>query len=150
MTNAVVDTLKDLNEKSVKSAKRVGELNLKTFEELAAKQTKLMNTCFEAGTKNFEALTKAKNPQEFMSLQQEALKGYGEQWLASLRESADVLNAARNELLAIVEEATKAASEGTQKLAEVSKQAFNENMEKANEAMNKVVASAAPAASKKS
>lgn len=145
MSNAVIDTLKDLNEKSVKSAKRVGELNLKTFEELAAKQTQMMNTYFEAGTKNFEALSKAKSPQEFMSLQQEALKGYGDKWLASLRESADVLNAARNELMSIVEEATKAATEGSQKLAEVSKQAFNDNMEKANEAVSKVVASATPA-----
>lgn len=135
----MMDALKEFNEKSMNSAKRVGELNLKTFEKLATKQAQLLNSCFETGTKNFEALSKAKSAQDVFSMQQEVMKSCGEKWMANLREAADLLAATREELLAIAEEATKNTTESTAKITELSKQSFTENMEKANAAMSKAM-----------
>ncbi|PID34465.1 MAG: hypothetical protein CR976_00135, partial [Thiotrichales bacterium] len=83
--------MKQFNDNAMNSAKRVGELNMKTFETLTAKQAEVMNTCFETSSKNVEALSKAKDPQEVMALQQEALKACSEKWIVNVREAADLL-----------------------------------------------------------
>ena len=142
MQNAMMDLMKQFNESAVNSAKRVGELNMKTFETLTAKQAELMNNCFEAGTKNVEALTKAKDPSQAIALQQEALKACGEKWVVSVREAADLLTATRDELVAIAEEAAKSATDTGAKAAELNKQALTDNMAKATEAVEKAVAKA--------
>ena len=105
MQNAMMDLFKQLNDNAMSSAKRVGELNMKTFETLTAKQTALLTSCFEAGTKNADALSKAKDPKEVFAMQQEVLKSCGEKWLANVREAAELLTATRDELVAIAEEA---------------------------------------------
>lgn len=142
MQNAMMDLFKQLNDNAMSSAKRVGELNMKTFETLAAKQTALLSSCFEAGTKNADALSKAKDPKEVFAMQQEVLKSCGEKWLANVREAAELLTATRDELVAIAEEAAKQASQTTEKATELSKQALTDNMEKASAAVEKAMAKA--------
>ncbi|MEZ5537300.1 MAG: TIGR01841 family phasin [Thiolinea sp.] len=142
MQNAMMDLIKTFNDNAMNSAKRVGELNMKTFETLTAKQTELLNTCFETGSKNVEALSKAKDPQEAMALQQEALKACSEKWVVNVREAADLLTATRDELVAIAEEAAKQVAESTEKATELNKQAMTENMEKATAAVEKAMAKA--------
>ncbi len=142
MQNAMMDLLKQLNDSTMSSAKRVGELNMKTFETLTAKQTAMLNSCFENGSKNVDAIVKAKDPQEAFALQQQAVKACGEKWLASVREAADMLTATRDELVAIAEEAAKYASETTEKATELSKQAMNDNMEKASAAVEQAMTKA--------
>ncbi len=142
MQNAMMDLLKQFNDNAMNSAKRVGELNMKTFETLTAKQAEVMNTCFETSSKNVEALSKAKDPQEVMALQQEALKACSEKWIVNVREAADLLTATRDELIVIVEEAAKQVAESSEKAGELNKQALTENMEKATEVVEKAVAKA--------
>jgi|GEM_PF-416314 colicin import membrane protein len=142
MQNAMMDLFKQLNDNAMSSAKRVGELNMKTFETLTAKQTALLSSCFEAGTKNADALSKAKDPKEVFAMQQEVLKSCGEKWLANVREAAELLTATRDELVAIAEEAAKQASQTTEKATELSKQALTDNMEKASAAVEKAMAKA--------
>nr|CAA6822054.1 MAG: Phasin family protein [uncultured Thiotrichaceae bacterium] len=142
MQNAMMDLMKQFNDNAMNSAKRVGELNMKTFETLTAKQSELLNTCVETGTKNVEALSKAKDPQEAMALQQEALKASSEQWVVSVREAADLLTATRDELVVIAEEAAAQVADSSEKAGELNKQALTENMEKATEAVEKAVAKA--------
>ena len=142
MQNAMMDLFKQLNDSALSSAKRVGELNMKTFETLTAKQTQLLTACFETGSKNADAMTKAKDPQEAFALQQEALKACGEKWLANVREAADLLTATRDELVSIAEEAAKYTTETSEKASELSKQALTENMEKATAAVEKAMAKA--------
>lgn len=140
--NAMMDLIKQFNDNAMNSAKRVGELNMKTFETLTAKQTEVLNTCFETSTKNVEAMSKAKDPQEVMALQQEALKACSEKWILNVREAAELLTATRDELVVIAEEAAKQIAESTEKAGELNKQALTENMEKATEAVEKAVAKA--------
>ncbi len=142
MNNAMMDLMKQFNDNAMNSAKRVGELNMKTFEALTAKQTALLSSCFETGTKSADAATKAKDPQAAFALQQEALKTCGEQWLASVREAADMLSVTRDELLVIAEEAAKYTTESSEKASALSKQALTENMEKATAAVEKAMAQA--------
>ncbi|CAA6824795.1 MAG: Phasin family protein, partial [uncultured Thiotrichaceae bacterium] len=140
--NAMMDLMKQFNDNAMNSAKRVGELNMKTFETLTAKQTEVMNTCFETSTKNVEAMSKAKDPQEAMALQQEALKACSEKWMLNVREAADLLTATRDELVVIAEEAAQQVADSSEKAGELNKQALTENMAKATEAVEKAVAKA--------
>ncbi len=142
MNNAMMDLMKQFNDNAMNSAKRVGELNMKTFETLTAKQSALLSSCFETGTKTVDAASKAKDPQEAFALQQEAIKACGEKWLANVREAADMLTATRDELVAIAEEAAKYTTESTEKAAELNKQSMTENMEKATAAVEKAMAKA--------
>lgn len=142
MQNAMMDLMKQFNDNAMKSAKRVGELNMKTFETLTAKQTEVLNSCFETGSKSVEAISKAKDPQEAMALQQEALKTCSEKWVANVREAAELLTATRDELVTIAEEAAKQVAESSEKAGELSQQALTENMAKATEAVEKAVAKA--------
>jgi len=142
MNNPMMEMMKTFNEKSMQSAKRIGELNMKTFEQLAEKQTQMMNSCYESGTKTFDAMTKAKDPKEVVSLQQEAMKECNEKWMANIREAVELLNSTRDELLAISEEAAKNASESTEQMTEYSKQSMAENMEKAQAAVEQAMSKA--------
>ncbi|CAA6824787.1 MAG: Phasin family protein [uncultured Thiotrichaceae bacterium] len=140
--NAMMDLMKQFNDNAMNSAKRVGELNMKTFETLTAKQTEVLNTCFETNSKNVEAMSKAKDPQEAMAMQQEVLKTCSETWIANVREAADLLTATRDELVVIAEEAAKQVADSSEKAGELNKQALTENMAKATEAVEKAVAKA--------
>ncbi|HPQ95421.1 MAG: TIGR01841 family phasin [Thiothrix sp.] len=142
MQNEMMDLVKQFNENAMKSAKRFGELNLKTFETLAAKQSEVVNACFETGSKNVEAMSKAKDPQEAATLQQEAIKACSEKWLANVREAADLLNATREELVAIAEEATKYVTDSAEKAAELNQKTWAANLDKAAEAVEQAVAKA--------
>lgn len=142
MQSAMMDLMKQFNDNAMNTAKRVGELNMKTFETLTAKQSELLNACFETGSKNVEAMSKAKDPQEVVAMQQEAMKACSEKWLSNVREAADLLTATRDELVAIAEDAAKYVSASTEKATELNKQALTENMEKAAEAVEKAVAKA--------
>ncbi len=142
MENPMMDLMKAFNDKAMQSAKRVGELNMKTFEQLTEKQSQLVNSCFESGSKTFEAITKAKDPKEVITLQQEIVKSCNEKWMSNIREAIDMLSSTREELMAIAEEAAKNASESTEKMTELSKKSMTENMEKAQAAVEQAMSKA--------
>lgn len=146
MQSAMMDLVKQFNENAMDTAKRVGELHMKTFETLTSKQSELLNACLESSSKNAEALSKAKDPQEAVALQQVAMKECGEKWVANVREAADLLTASRDELVTIVEAASQYVTESTQQVNELNKQTLTENMEKATEAVEKAVAKASEVA----
>lgn len=142
MQNEMMDLMKQFNDNAMGSAKRFGELNMKTFETLTAKQSELMNACFESGTKSFEAMSKAKDPQQVLELQQETMKACGEKWMNSAREAVDMMTATRDELAAIAEEAAEYTTVTAEKATELNKQAANEGMEKVTETVEKAMAKA--------
>ena len=107
MQNEYLEMVNQFNENVFASAKRIGELNMRTFEQLAAKQAKVVNDCMESSAKQVEVLTSAKDYNEAMAAQSELLKGCNEKFLANLRETAEMMTEVRDELSGLVEEAVK-------------------------------------------
>jgi phasin family protein len=109
----------EFNENMFASAKRMGELNMATFEKVAAKQAEVMNSCLESSAKQYEVLTTAKDYKEALAAQSELMKGCNEKLLANVRETADMMTAVRDELTGMVEEAVKYTSESVEKAGEL-------------------------------
>ena len=119
MQNEYLEMVNQFNENVFASAKRIGELNMRTFEKLAAKQAKVVNDCMESGAKQVEVLTSAKDYNEAMAAQSELFKGCNEKLLSNLRETAEMMNEVRDELSGLMEEAVKYTSDSVEKAGEL-------------------------------
>jgi len=140
MSNPMIDLMKEFNDNAVNAAKRVGDLNMKTFETLTAKQSEIMSFGIEVGSKNAESLAKTQDPQEAFALQQEAIKSYADKMAASMKESAELLAQARNEWTAIAEESAKNIAESNKQALELSKQSLQDGMAKSTEMAEQAMA----------
>lgn len=119
MQNEFLEMVNQYNENVLASVKRIGDLNMRTFEQLAAKQAEIMNDCLESTAKQYEALSQAKDYKEAMDLQAELLKGCNEKYLANVRETAEMMTAIREEMTGMVEEAVKYTSDSVEKASEL-------------------------------
>ena len=119
MQKEFLDMVNEFNENVFASAKRLGDLNMRTFEQLAAKQAEIVNSCLESSAKQYEVLTTAKDYKDAMAAQGELLKGCNEKFLANLRETAEMMTSVRDELTGMVEEAVKYTSESVEKAGEL-------------------------------
>jgi len=119
MQNEFLDMVNQFNENVFASAKRMGDLNMRTFEQLANKQAEIFNSCLESSAKQYEVLTTAKDYKEAMAAQSELLKGCNEKFLANMRDTADMMTSVRDELTGMVEEAVKYTSESVEKAGEL-------------------------------
>ena len=119
MQNELMDMVNQFNENFLASAKRIGELNMRTFERLASKQAEIVNDCLESGAKQYEVMTTAKDYKEAMAAQSELLKGCNDKFMANLRETTEMMNALREEYSGMVEDAVKYTSESVEKASEL-------------------------------
>jgi phasin family protein len=119
MQNDYLEMVNQFNENVFASAKRMTELNMRTFEQLAAKQAQVMNDCMESSAKQIEVMTTAKDYKDAMAAQSELLKGCNEKFLANLRETTEMMTEVRDELSTLVEEAVKYTSESVEKAGEL-------------------------------
>ena len=114
MQNEFLDMVNKFNANFFASAQRLGDLNLKTFEKLAAKQAEIMNDCLESTTKQYEVLTNSKDYKQAMAAQTELMKGCNDKMVGSLREAAELMASVREEYSDMVEEAVKQASDSVE------------------------------------
>ncbi len=146
MQNEMMNIVKQFSESALASAKKLGDLNLKTFETLSTKQAELVKSCVEMGTKNAEAVSKVKDLGELTALQQEVTRSCSEKWVANLREATEMLTSVRDELTVIMEEAAKYTQAGAEQALEAGKKAATEAVEKTTEAVEKAATEAVEAA----
>jgi len=140
MQNEMMNIVKQFSDSAMASAKKIGELNMKTFETLATKQADLVKSCVEMGTKNAEAVTKVKDITELNALQQDVTRTCGEKWVADMREATEMLTSVRDELTAIMEEAAKYTQAGAEQAVEAGKKAATEAVDKTTAAVEKASA----------
>jgi phasin family protein len=119
MQKEFIDMVNDFNEKMMDSAKRIGDLNIRTFETVMAKQAEIFNACLESSAKQYEVMTTAKDIKEAMAAQGDLMKGCNEKFLANLRETAEMMSSVRDELSGVVEEAVKYTSDSVEKAGEI-------------------------------
>ena len=119
MQNEILEMVNQFNENVLASVKRIGDLNMRTFEQLTSKQAEIMNDCLESTAKQYEVLSKAKDYKDAMNAQGELLKGCNEKYLANVRETAEMLNAVREEMTGMVEEAVQYTKSSVEKATEL-------------------------------
>ena len=119
MQNELLEMVNQFNANMFASAKRLGDLNLRTFEQMASKQAAMFNECLESSAKQYEVLTTAKDYKAALAAQSELLKGCNEKFLANLRETAEMMTSVREELSGMVEEAVQYTSSTVEKAGKV-------------------------------
>ncbi|MCW8964102.1 MAG: phasin family protein [Gammaproteobacteria bacterium] len=135
MQNESMDFYKDLTTRTVESVKRLGELNLRTFETLAAKQVEMVQSCVEAGVKQSEVLTSnGGDIKELLSAQAELSSSCAEQFTNNMMETVDIIKTAQEELSGLVEESVAEVKENVAKVTEISKKSVEEAVQAAKPA----------------
>lgn len=119
MQNEILEMVNQFNTNVFASVKRLSDMNMRTFEQLASKQAEIMNDCLESSAKQYEVLTTAKDYKAALAAQGELLKGCNEKYLANVRETAEIMTAVREELTGMVEEAVKYTSTTVEKAGKV-------------------------------
>ena len=119
MQNEIMGMVNQFNESVLSSVKRMGDLNMRTFEQLASKQAEIMNDCLQSTAKQYEVLTTAKDYTEALTAQSELVKSCNEKYLENVRETAEMLVAMRDEMAGMVEEAVKFTSDSVEKSGEL-------------------------------
>ncbi len=117
MANDTMKLFKDITEKSVASFKSVGELNLRTFEALAAKQVEIVQGAADAGVKQSAIFTDAKDVNEILSAQSDLANAYAEKLSTNVTEITDILKGAQEELTGLADKAFEDAKANAEKVA---------------------------------
>ena len=116
MANDTMKLFKDITDKSVVSIKKVSELNLRTFEALAAKQVEIVQNA-EISKKLSAIFTDSKYINEIFSAQSDLANAYTEELSSNVNEITDILNGAQEELTGLAEEAFEDAKSNAEKVA---------------------------------
>ena len=116
MANDTMKLYKDIAEKSIASIKNVSELNLRTFEAIAAKQVEVVQNA-EIAKKLSAIFTDAKDINGIFFAQSDLTDSYTEELSNSVNEITDILKGAQEELTGLAEEAFEDAKANAEKVA---------------------------------
>jgi len=134
MSNDALNLYKELSEQTVNSVKSLSELNLRTFETLAAKQVEILHNCVDAGVKQAEVYKSAKDVNDLMAAQTELAASCAEQFTNSMLETADIFKTAQEELSGLVEASVSDAKDNVMKVSELGKKSVDEVVQAAKPA----------------
>jgi phasin family protein len=126
MNNEALTFYKELTEQTVQSVKRLGELNMRTFETLSSKQMEMLQSCVDAGVKQSELLSNSSDMQEYLSVQAELSNTCAEHFTKNLSETADIMKTAQEELSGLVEDSIVDVKQNVAKASEIGKKNVDE------------------------
>ena len=115
MANDTMKLYKDIAEKSIASIKNVSELNLRTFEAIAAKQVEIVQNA-EIAKKLSAIFTDAKDINGIFFAQSDLADSYTEELSNSVTEITDILKRAQDELTGLAKEAFEDAKANAEKV----------------------------------
>lgn len=111
MQKEVIEMIEKTTETALESARKIGELNQRTFEKLFQRQADLAAFYMDASTRGLELITKAKGYQDLIAGQTTLLRECGERNMAALRDGVAFANESSNEYGAMIQEGVKLAQE---------------------------------------
>lgn len=109
MQKEMIEMFSKNSEAAMESAKKLGELNLRTMDRLLAQQTELANIYMDITAKSLELFGKAKGVQELVNGQAELTRECGERCMAIMRTGLTLVNESGAEYGALVSEGVKSA-----------------------------------------
>ncbi len=113
----VVELVNKLNAQALATAKEVAAINTRVVDKLVSQQLGLVTEAVQGGVKQLELLREPKGVKEYVSAQAELAREGAEKVLAATRETVAVVNAARDELNALVEKGAEAVTASVKQAA---------------------------------
>jgi len=117
--NDVFDLVSKTTDENYDNLRKLTDLNLKVWDQLAAKQMEVMNLCFETGNKQVELTKDAKRADDLYSKQAELARELGEQLIERNQQVMEILNKSRQEYKDWVEAGTAQAKSRMEQVSEV-------------------------------
>lgn len=111
MQKEIIDLIEKSSETAMESARKIGELNQRTFEKLFQQQADLAAFYMDASARGLELMSKAKGYQELIAGHTALLRECGERNMAALRDGMAFANASTAEYSTMVQEGVKLAQE---------------------------------------
>ena len=121
MKNDTVNLYTEIAEKSVATIKSVGQLNLRTFEALAAKQVEIVQNAADTGAQQSAILTDIKDINKAYSAQTELATSFADQLAKNVNEIADIFKVAQEEFNGLADEVVADAKVNAEKVTAISK-----------------------------
>jgi len=89
MTTAAenLEVMKEMASDGYESARQLGDINLRTWNNLSEKQIGMFDVWLEAGVRQIELSTAAKDPKEYLGSQVALTRDIGEKLIASGRDA---------------------------------------------------------------
>lgn len=122
MQKEIIELFEKSGETALESARKVGELNQRTFDTLFQQQADLAAFYLDAGSRSLELLTKAKGYQELMAGQTALLRECGERYITALRQSVSFAQKSAGEYGTLFQESAKQAQEQMAQASSLSNQ----------------------------
>ena len=123
MQKEMFDLIEKSTETAMESARKVGELNQRTFEKLFQQQADLAAFYMDASVRGLELMTKAKGYQDLIAGQTALLRECGERNMAALRDGVAFANASGKEYDVMFQEGVQTAKDQATKAASLVKTA---------------------------
>ena len=121
MQKDIIELIEKTTETAMESARKIGELNQRTFEKLFQQQADLAAFYMDAGARGLEMLAKAKGYQDLIAGQTALMRECGERNMAALRDSMAFANASTSEYGSMFQEGVKQAQEQAAKASSLVK-----------------------------
>lgn len=96
-TNDTLNSINEMTNKTVERMTSLGELNVRAFEKLAARQMDAMSLCMEHAMRVMKLATESKGYNEFFQGQVEAAKELSERVLAEGKSGMQVVSEVRDD-----------------------------------------------------
>ncbi|HPO59501.1 MAG TPA: phasin family protein [Anaerolineaceae bacterium] len=111
MQKEMIELIEKTTETAMESARKIGELNQRTFEKLFQHQADLAAFYMDASARGLELMTKAKGYQDLIAGQTTLLRECGERNMSALRDSMAFANESSTEYGTMLQEGVKLAQE---------------------------------------
>lgn len=121
MQKEMIELIEKSTETALEAARKIGELNQRTFERLFQQQADLATFYMDASARGMELATKAKGYQDLMAGQTALLRECGEHNMTALRNGMAFANESTTEYGAMFQEGIKLAQEQAAKASSMIK-----------------------------
>lgn len=111
MQKEIIEMFEKSSETVMDSARKIGEMNQRTFDKLFQQQADLAAFYLDAGTRGLELMSKAKGYQDLMAGQVALMRECGERGMTALREGVAFANESTAEYGNLAQESFQQAQE---------------------------------------
>lgn len=111
MQKDLIELFNKTTETSLEAARKIGELNLRTFEMFLQQQATVLGACLELSSKSFDVASKAKGMQELVEGQTQIGREMSERGMEILRKGMTAVNETSAEYAGLVQANVKSAQD---------------------------------------
>ena len=117
MQNDFLKNIETFNNAAIESAKRLGDINLRTMERLAQRHIEVTADCLEGGVRQLKLMGESKDVQAAVKDQANLTTELNEKFVEHAKKTAEVMNEVKSELTDWAQDGIKAVGSGATKAA---------------------------------